>query len=127
MLSDVYPEMDPVRPDWAVMRADLVVAGVMPSELEFITSTDLVAMAYGRRQQPTIPQPDNKTDNSKKSRKNPVPENPDVSKLAKYMKRQWKSRPNDSKKSLALEFTDGDDSKTNSLLRELRRFPHLLD
>lgn len=70
---------------------------------------------------------DNKTDNGKKTRKNPVPENPEVSRLAKYIKQQWKRRPNDSKESLALEFTDGDAKKTDNLLRQLRRFPHLLD
>jgi hypothetical protein len=70
---------------------------------------------------------DNKTDNPKKSRKNPSPENTEVLKLAKYIKRQWKQRPSEKKTSLALEFTNGDNDKAESLLRQLRRFPHLLN
>ena len=84
--------------------------------------------------EPTSPQTladartvDKKTDNSKKSRKNPVPYNVEVSKLAKYIKRQWKQRPSESKTSLAVEFTDGNTVKADSLLRQLRRFPELLD
>lgn len=142
-LQAVYPNVDITAPDWPRIRAELIASGVPPSELIRITSPDLVAMAYGRikavaaesssaapdelNQSENADQPDNKTDNSKKSAKNPVPSNPDVLKLAKYMKRQWKQRPSESKISLALEFTDGNRRKAESLLRQLQRFKNLLD
>ncbi len=67
---------------------------------------------------------DSKTDNEKKSAA-VVPENPQVARLAKEMKRRLPQ--GDTKKQIALDFADGDAKTAASLLRQLRRFPHLLD
>jgi hypothetical protein len=68
-------------------------------------------------------QADNKTDNKPK-KSHPVPENPDVLKLAKKIK---KDRQNGiSQIDSAREFCEGTETKAESLLRQLRRFPHLL-
>ena len=60
-------------------------------------------------------------------KKNLVPANVDVIKLAKKIKRDL---PNGgTKRTIALEFTDGDERKAKSLLRELQpsRYGHLLE
>ena len=64
-----------------------------------------------------------KTDNGKKSSAI-VPENPDVAKLAKEIKRRLLQ--GDRKIAIALDFAGGDEKRAKSLLRQLRRFPHLL-
>ena len=64
-------------------------------------------------------QADSKADRAKNS----LPENPDVLRLAKLLrKRQNATRP---KKEVALEMTAGDEKKADNLLRQLRRFPDL--
>jgi hypothetical protein len=54
-----------------------------------------------------------------------IPENPDVLALARRINRERPSGK--SKTSIAREFTEGNETKAQTLLRELRRFPHLLD
>jgi len=63
---------------------------------------------------------DSKTDNLGK-----IPENPDVLKLAKEIRRRGSK--NDCPTDIARAFTDFDEKSAQSLLRQLRRFPHLLD
>jgi len=69
---------------------------------------------------------DNKTDSEKKFSK-PLPENPDVVRLAKRIKKEL--GPGTRKIDIALDFTGGDAKKAKSLLRQLQpsRFGHLLD
>lgn len=69
---------------------------------------------------------DNKADNRKKIR-SLLPANPDVVELARRIKKNRYS--GSSKRSIALEFADGDASKAQSLLRQLRsdRYGHLLE
>jgi hypothetical protein len=66
---------------------------------------------------------DRHADNDKK-----IPENPDVVKLitriSKASKKAKNSRVN--KTEIAVDFCDGDKKKAASLLRQVRRFPHLL-
>jgi hypothetical protein len=69
-------------------------------------------------------QADNKADNKAK-KPHSIPENSDVLRLAKKIKR-------DREKGMFLidsarEFCEDDEAKAQSLLRQLRRFPHLLD
>jgi hypothetical protein len=59
--------------------------------------------------------------------KNRIPENPDVLRLAKEMKRKLRKTGFPTKKSIALEFTNGNESRAQNLLRQLRSFPHLLE
>lgn len=58
-------------------------------------------------------------------RKKPTPENLDVAKLAKKIKRDSKSGEHTTQIAVAREFTKGDEKRAQSLLRQLRRFPHL--
>ncbi|RIK74925.1 MAG: hypothetical protein DCC68_22145 [Planctomycetota bacterium] len=67
---------------------------------------------------------DSKTDNRKKIRQF-VPENSDVLKLAKRIKRELPK--GGTRNDIARDFTDGDEKKAQSLLRQIRRFPHLLE
>lgn len=62
---------------------------------------------------------DSKTDNFRKS----IPENPDVRRLARLIKRRASG---ETQKDVALDFTEGNTTKAKSLLRQLRRFPDLL-
>lgn len=67
---------------------------------------------------------DSKTDNRKKS-DNWLPKNPDVYRLAELLKRP---RPDGlTKIDIARELTGGNETKAETLLRQLRRFPWLLD
>src|SRR5262249_39216237 len=50
---------------------------------------------------------------------------PDVLRLAKKIDKE--KRNGSSQKQIALDFTDGDEQKADSLLRQLRRYPHLLN
>jgi hypothetical protein len=73
--------------------------------------------------------PKNRTADSKadkpKKKKCTIPENPDVLKLAKRIKdKRNKNRP---LIDVALDFTEGKKTKAESLLRQLRRYLHLLD
>lgn len=52
-IAEMYPDMDIQRPDWGRIRRDVIVAGVLPSELNYITSTDLVALACARLARPS--------------------------------------------------------------------------
>jgi len=54
-----------------------------------------------------------------------LPENPDILRLAKDIRR--KCRVGASKKEIALEFAEGDGARAESLLRQLRRYPHLIE
>jgi hypothetical protein len=66
---------------------------------------------------------DNISDKSEKKRLR-VPTNPDVARLARRIKDcRNKDR---SKSDVALDFTEGDEKKATNLLRQLRRYPHLL-
>jgi hypothetical protein len=66
---------------------------------------------------------DNEADNSRKKRQL-IPTNPDVLRLAKRIK---DSRNKDrSMSDVALDFTEGNRKKADNLLRQLRRYPHLL-
>jgi hypothetical protein len=67
---------------------------------------------------------DNKTDKSKKKR-NTIPTNLDVAKLAKRVKKGMAEGR--TKIDIAREFTESDEKKAMSLLRELRRYPRLLE
>lgn len=71
-------------------------------------------------------QPDKQEDNRRKIRSF-LPANPQVIELARVIRRQRGS--DTSMQSIALEFTDGDVRKAQSLLRQLRpdRYGHLLD
>ena len=55
-----------------------------------------------------------------------VPENPDVAKLAKKIKRDFKSGDYTTEIGVARDFTNGNEKLAQSLLRQLRRFPHLM-
>ncbi len=66
---------------------------------------------------------DNKTDNGKKFQ-SVVPENPEVLKLAKKIKAEFPK--NGTRIDIAREFVGDDEKKAQGLLRQLRRFPHLL-
>ena len=69
-------------------------------------------------------QADNQADNKTK-KSQPIPENPDVLRLAKKIK---KDRPKGiSQLDSAREFCEGNERKAESLLRQVRRFPHLLE
>src|SRR5262249_7182342 len=65
---------------------------------------------------------DNKADKTKEKRRT-IPENSQVLKLAKRIKKRTKGR---SKMDVALEFTEGKEKEAKSLLRQLRRYPDLL-
>jgi hypothetical protein len=67
---------------------------------------------------------DNGADTKKKKRFH-SPENAEILQLAAKIKRERGS--GNSKNQIALDFTDGDHKKAASLLRELRRYPHLLN
>ena len=54
-----------------------------------------------------------------------VPENPEVLKLAKRIKRELPK--GGTMIDIARDFADGDETKANTLLRQLRRYPHLLE
>lgn len=71
-------------------------------------------------------QPDSKTDSDQLSGEK-FPENPEVSRLAAFIRK--KDAAGETKKSLALQFTDGNEKKAESLLRQLSpsRFGHLLN
>lgn len=65
-----------------------------------------------------------------KQKKSPIcdlhlPENPEVLRLAAEI--QKKSGAGISQRQVAIEFTEGDRRKADSLLRQLRRFPNLLE
>jgi hypothetical protein len=64
--------------------------------------------------------------NADKKRKSSrlVPENDDVKRLADRINRDL--RYGGSKRSIAIEFTGGDEALADRLLRQLRRFRHLL-
>ena len=62
----------------------------------------------------------------KKRRKAAVPENPDVMRLATLIRNNLKN-PGETKIGIARGFTSGDEEKAQTLLRELRRFPNLLE
>jgi len=75
---------------------------------------------------------DSKADSKKQSSGNLIPENPEVAKLALLIKRRWQDaeRRNlrkPTKAEIAREFTEGDEAKADSLLRQLRRFPAMLE
>ncbi len=53
-----------------------------------------------------------------------LPQNPDVLKLARLIRQR--AQEGSTQKEAALEFTGGDERKAESLLRQLRRYPHLL-
>lgn len=53
-----------------------------------------------------------------------IPQNPKVLRLAALINRERKK--GESQRSIALQLTDGDEAVANGLLRQLRRFPHLL-
>ena len=67
---------------------------------------------------------DGKTD-GKKNNKNLVPENPEVAKLAKRIKKELPKGGN--KTDIARDFADGNEKKAQSLLRKLRDYPNLLE
>lgn len=73
---------------------------------------------------PTVSQADGKTDGKKNSWPK-SPENPDVAKLAKLIRNN--PDPQRTKLDIAREFTGGDEKRSQSLLRKLRDFPHLLN
>lgn len=54
-----------------------------------------------------------------------VPDNPDVAKLANKIRRERNDVPN--MLDIARDFTNGDEGKAENLLRQLRRYKHLLD
>ena len=56
---------------------------------------------------------------------NLLPANPDVLKLAKKIKKERDVVP--SLIAIARDFANGDEKRAKSLLRQLRRFPHLRD
>jgi hypothetical protein len=66
---------------------------------------------------------DSKTDNEKKSSPT-IPENPRVSELAREINARRES--GDTMMSIALEITEQDEQEAKTLLRQLRRFRHLL-
>jgi hypothetical protein len=68
---------------------------------------------------------DSKTDNQPK-KSMPVPGNPDVAKLATRINRD-RQKTGMSKTDIARDFCENNERKAQTLLRELRRFPHLLD
>jgi hypothetical protein len=67
---------------------------------------------------------DTKTDKKKKSSSR-IPANDDISRLARKVLKELPVIG--SKKEIALDYTDGDKKKAETLLRGLRRYPHLLD
>jgi hypothetical protein len=69
-------------------------------------------------------QADNKPDNRGK-KSHCVPENPQVLRLAKKIKKERQAGV--SQIDSARDFCEGDETKAESLLRQLRRYPHLLD
>jgi hypothetical protein len=66
---------------------------------------------------------DSKTDNEKKSPP-PLPDNHDVAKLARKINKEMPVVGN--KTAIARDYCDGDERQAQNLLRQLRRFPHLL-
>jgi hypothetical protein len=66
---------------------------------------------------------DKRADNKKKSR-NHLPHNPDVLELARIINKEKSTGA--PMKQIALGFTEGNEKMARSLLRGLRRFPHLL-
>jgi hypothetical protein len=52
-----------------------------------------------------------------------IPDNPEVMQLARLIRQDRRER---TKTDVALEFTDGDEARAQSLLRQLRRYPDLL-
>lgn len=89
-----------------------------------ISDADYVRWMEQKRTEP-LEQADKKTDSSKKIR-SLLPANPDVVELARRIKKNKQS--GHSKRSIANDFTDGDEAKAQSLLRQLRsdRYGHLL-
>ncbi len=67
---------------------------------------------------------DSKTDNSKKSTPK-IPRSPDVLKLIRKINSESGGAANYT--DIAVEFTNGNPHKAKSLLRQVRRFPHLLE
>jgi len=53
-----------------------------------------------------------------------LPENPEVFRLAKAINDS--SDTEQSQLQIAIQFTNGDEKKASNLLRQLRRFPHLV-
>lgn len=60
-----------------------------------------------------------------KKKKLSLPDNPDILALAKRI--NMGAASGRTRKEIALEFTDGREKKADSLLRQLRRYNHLLD
>lgn len=69
-------------------------------------------------------QEDNQADIKKKKMK-PMPENPELLRLAKRIRQELK--PGVRKIDIARSFTEDNEKKAKNLLRGLRRYPHLLE
>jgi hypothetical protein len=93
---------------------------------QFLTALETVVteLAPGAASPSGRGQADNKPDNRRK-KSHPVPENPEVLKLAKKINRERKEGV--SQIDCARELCENDERKANSLLRQLRRYPHLLE
>lgn len=96
--------------------------GLLPSHQPTITEQQLLAIETYRLSHSE--QADSETDKKKKKRA-VVPQNQEVAKLAKKIKRDISHTP--KKIDIARDFTGGDEKKAKNLLRQLNRFPHLLE
>jgi hypothetical protein len=92
-----------------------------------------LAEAQGQQESGAVVRADNgadttvRADNSADSEEKisePLPDNHAILRLAKLIKS--KKGTGESRNSIARDFTEGNERRAQSLLRELRRYPHLL-
>ncbi len=102
------------------------VGGACPAAPPVEVVNEVRVRIVGDEREPVKPavRADSRTDKEKKSSR-PIPENPDVLALAKKINKE--RRQGGSMKEIALDYTEGDEQMAESLLRQLRRFPDLLD
>ncbi|MFC1597189.1 hypothetical protein ACFL5Q_04520 [Planctomycetota bacterium] len=78
-----------------------------------------------RRHYPEDDEPYSPVSPNPRSTSSLIPENPEVLQLAKRIRRELPG--GGTMINIARDFADGDETKANSLLRQLRRYPHLLE
>lgn len=127
--ADEFGEPPPRTPDEFVAWAYRLGWAAERVEAKHWTYADILARAEGyltglRERLATQRTADSKTDNEKKTAFS-LPENDDVTRLAKALRDC--DDPRATQSSVAREFTNGDERRAGTLLRQLRRYPHLLN
>lgn len=118
--ADALAGMGIGRPSWPLDEAAMEAIGAERA------LSDALKWCFAKREEQAGQErtADTKTDSRKKAGAL-VPENSDVARLARDIKKRLPK--GDTKIGIAREFTGGDEKQAQTLLRQLRRFPALLD